>query len=36
MQGVFDEACVHVYSNCIEIFTEEINKYPDHFSDFEA
>ncbi len=28
--------CINVYSNCIEIFTEEINKYPAHFSDFEA
>ncbi len=25
MRGVFDEACVHIYSDCIEIFTEEIN-----------
>ncbi len=36
MQGAFDEARVHVYSNCIEIFTEEIYKYPAHFSDFEV
>ncbi len=36
MQGVFEEARVHVYSNCIEIFTEEINKYPANFSNFEA
>ncbi len=28
MQAVFDEGRVHDYSNCIEIFMEEINKYP--------
>ncbi len=36
MQGAFNEACVHVYSYCIEIFTEEMNKYSANFSDFEA
>ncbi len=36
MQGAFNEARVHVYSTSIEIFMEEINKYPANFSDFEA
>ncbi len=36
MQGVFDEARVHVYSNYEDIFTDEINTYPANYSDFEA
>ncbi len=36
MQEVFDEVRVHLYSNCKEIFMEEVNEYPDHFSDSEA
>ncbi len=31
-----DARSVHFYSNCIEIFTKEINEYPANISDFEA